>query len=111
MALNRKGSRRITVDGIAYRWRVRHKPAYAQSLCWTPLTYAVELADREGPGTTLVVSTGQSHPSNWMGAAATSVRPAQVAAGIRGARAAGWLPARPGSPFRFDGSADFVPSP
>ncbi len=28
MALNKKGSRRIIVDGIEYRWRIRRKPSY-----------------------------------------------------------------------------------
>ncbi|MEC3975005.1 hypothetical protein [Amycolatopsis sp. H20-H5] len=30
----------------------------------SPLAYAIELAD--APGTTLVVTTGQPHPSNWV---------------------------------------------
>jgi hypothetical protein len=101
-ALNKKGSRRITVDGTEYRWRIRHKPSYCQGLCWTPLRFAVEIAEAEFPGTTLVVTTGQPHPSNWMGIEAVPVRPAQVAAGIREARAQGWDPTRPGVPFVLD---------
>ncbi|CAL9327173.1 hypothetical protein [Streptomyces sp. SudanB182_2057] len=76
MALNKKGSRRITVDGIEYRWRIRRKPSYMQGLCWTPLTYAVEAASGSQPGTTLVVTSGQAHPSNWVGAEAVPIRPA-----------------------------------
>ncbi|MFJ6184806.1 hypothetical protein [Streptomyces sp. NPDC092295] len=63
MALNKKGSRRITVDGIEYRWRIRRKPSYMQGLCWTPLTYAVEAASGSQPGTTLIVTSGQAHPA------------------------------------------------
>ncbi|MFD8606316.1 hypothetical protein ACFV1S_30195 [Streptomyces globisporus] len=86
MALNRKGSRRVTVDGIEYRWRIRRKPSYMQGLCWTPLTYAVEAASGNQPGTTLIVNSGQAHPSNWVGVETEPIRPAHVAASIREAR-------------------------
>lgn len=111
MALNKKGSRRITVDGAAYRWRIRRKPSYMQGLCWTPLAYAVELADDDRPGRTLVVTTGQPHSSNWLGVEAEPVRPDHVAASIKEALAQGWEPAGSGSPFLLDQSATFVPSP
>ncbi|WEV26563.1 hypothetical protein OYE22_16180 [Streptomyces sp. 71268] len=108
MALNKKGSRRITVDGIEYRWRVRRKPSYPQGLCWTPMTYAVEAASGSQSGTTLLVTSGQAHPSNWAGVETEPVLPAHVAASIREARDKGWEPARSGSPFRLDRSAGFV---
>lgn len=63
MALTRKRSRCITVDGIAYRWMLRGRPTYDQALGRSPLTYAVEHA--ESPGATLVVITNSHHPSNW----------------------------------------------
>ncbi|MGA5296856.1 hypothetical protein ACPCKV_23545 [Streptomyces koyangensis] len=107
MALTKKGSRLITVDGTTYRWRVRHKPTYAQGLCWTPLTYAVEAAGGEGPGTTLVVTTDRTHPGNWLLVDPGSVRPEHVADAIREARERGWDPARQGSPFPLDRSAAF----
>lgn len=65
MALVRKRSRLIVVDGTAYRWRLRGRPTYFQGLAWSPCTFAVEHADT--PGTTLVVTTDQPHPSNWIG--------------------------------------------
>ncbi|AXG79731.1 hypothetical protein [Streptomyces paludis] len=111
MALNKKGSRRITVDGTDYRWRIRRKPTYAQAMCHAPMVYAVESADPGGPGTTLVVTTGQPHAANWLGTAPEPVRPADVAAAIRQARGSGWEPARAGSPFQLDRSAGFVPTP
>ncbi|MEV4683657.1 hypothetical protein [Streptomyces kurssanovii] len=107
MALARKGARRITVDGAAYRWRLRGRPTYGQGMVWSPLTYAVELA--EGPGTTLVVTTDQPHPGNWVGRTAAPLLPAHVADSIRTARAGGWTPGAPGSPFRLDRSQGFVP--
>lgn len=108
MALVKKGSRHITVDGTRYRWRLRGRPTYSQSLAWSPLTYAVELAD--SPGRTLVVTTSQPHPSNWLIASATAVVPSAVADAIRTARAAGWVPDRPGSPFHLDQSDGFTSS-
>jgi len=77
MALVRKGSRRIDVDGVTYRWRVRRKPTYEQGLCRSPLTYAVERADIAGSA--LIVTTALLHPNNWFGQPSTSVRPADVA--------------------------------
>ncbi|MET4648282.1 hypothetical protein ABID95_008054 [Streptomyces atratus] len=80
MALVREGSRGIIVDGTAYRWRLRGRPTYFQGLVWSPCTFAVEYADT--PGTTLVVTTGQPHPSNWIGREATPVLPFGVAKAI-----------------------------
>ncbi|MGW6292513.1 hypothetical protein [Streptomyces sp. NPDC055058] len=107
MALARKSSRRITVDEVTYRWRIRGRPTYDQGMCWWPLTYAVEHA--ETPGTTLVVTTNQPHPSNWVGMPANPVLPAEVADTIRVARAQGWRPEAPGFPFLLDQSDGFAP--
>jgi hypothetical protein len=109
MALVRKGSRRIVVDGTAYRWRLRGRPTYFQGLAWTPCTFAVEHADT--PGMMLVVTTNQPHPSNWFGREAMPVLPSDVAQAIHLALREGWTPTAPGSPFRLDQSAGFTPSP
>lgn len=82
MALVRKGSRRIVVDGTAYRWRLRGRPTYFQGLAWSPCTFAVEHADT--PGMMLVATTDQPHPSNWIGHEAEPVLPSGVAAAVRG---------------------------
>ncbi|MGH4029324.1 hypothetical protein ACQB60_10360 [Actinomycetota bacterium Odt1-20B] len=108
MALVKKGSRRITVDGASYRWRVRGRPTYGQALVWSPLTYAVELTD--SPGSVLVVTTNQPHPSNWLIESASSIVPSVVADSIRTARINGWVPEKPGSPFHLDRSDGFVQS-
>lgn len=105
MALNKKGSRRIVVDGSAYRWRLRRRPTYDQGMCWSPCTYAVEHAER--PGAVLVVTTDQPHITNWVGRVGNPVRPADVADAIRDARARGWTAELPGSPFHLDRSGDF----
>ena len=48
MALVKKGSRLITVDGVGYRWRVRGRPTYSQGIGQTGLTFAVERVDLKG---------------------------------------------------------------
>nr|WP_069766502.1 hypothetical protein [Streptomyces sp. LUP47B] len=108
MALVRKGSRRIVVDGTVYRWRLRGRPTYFQGLAWSPCSFAVEHA--ETPGMTLVVTTDQPHPSNWIGREADPVRPSGVAAAVRLALRAGWTPTAPGSAFHLDQSAGFTAS-
>ncbi|MEV8560043.1 hypothetical protein AB0478_27045 [Streptomyces sp. NPDC051917] len=102
MALPRKGARHIVVDGTTYRWRLRRRPTYAQSMAWTPGTFAVEHAD--SPGTTLVVTTGHAHPGNRLGhACVPPVRPADVAVAVRRALREGWNSTSPGSPVHLDG--------
>ncbi|WP_372344086.1 hypothetical protein [Streptomyces sp. KL116D] len=109
MAIGRKGSRRIVVDGTTYRWRLRRRPTYSQGLCWSPCTYTVEHADASGA--TLVVTTNQPHPSNWVGAPSVAVLPSDVSVAITSALAQGWNATSPGSPFRLDQSDGFVSSP
>jgi hypothetical protein len=105
MAIGRRHSRRIVVDGRAYRWRLRHRPSYGQALCETPCTYAVEDYDR--PGRALIVTTDQPHPGNWFGCPADPVLPGEVAGTIRLARERGWDPSETGAPFRIDQSRGF----
>ncbi len=100
MALVKKGARRIVVDGVTYRWRVRHKPSYCQGNAWTPLSFAVE--DAAAPGTTLVVLTGRPHPENWLGLPTRPVLPYDVGQAVRAARARGWTLLANGSPFILD---------
>ncbi|MCE3036025.1 hypothetical protein [Streptomyces sp. CMSTAAHL-2] len=108
MALVRKGSRRIVVDGTAYRWRLRGRPTYFQGLGWSPCTFAVEHADT--PCMTLAVTIDQPHPSNWIGREAAPVLPSGVAAAVRFALREGWTPTASGSLFHLDQSAGFTPS-
>ncbi|MDG4772705.1 hypothetical protein [Solwaraspora sp. WMMD792] len=98
MAVVKRGSRPIVVDGCRYRWTVRRKPTYRQALAWAPLTFAVERVDPPGRAI-LVVRVASAHPGNWVHAEATPVRPAMVATTIRQALVRGWQPDLPGSPF------------
>ncbi|MEV4567014.1 hypothetical protein AB0K12_24875 [Nonomuraea sp. NPDC049419] len=104
MAMPKKGSRRITVGGGSYRWRVRRKPSYSQGNGWTPLTFAVERA--EEPGNVLVVSLPCARPDNWLGHRTIPVTPALVAACVRRALERGWDPGRSGSAVTLEVSED-----
>jgi len=108
MSLPKKGSRRIVVDGVTYRWRLRGRPTYSQALCWSPCTYAV--GHLEHPGSTLVVKTNQPHPGNFFHRPSLAVRPSDVARAVRFAVERGWIPEHPGSPFLLDLSEGFVSS-
>ena len=99
MAIPRKGSRSITVDGVAYRWRIRQRPTYMQGAFGHSLNLAVELTD--DPKCTLLVELAQSHPCNWLGDPAVPVTPSEVAGHIRQALDAGWQPESQGGAFRF----------
>src|SRR5689334_4595937 len=108
MALARRGSRRIAVDGLVFRWLVRRRPTYCPPLGWSPLTLVAELADESGAR--LVVALPYAHPGNWLGLPSASVRPATVVEAIRQGLSAGWQPRRPGPAFTlaFD---EAYPSP
>ncbi|SNT29714.1 hypothetical protein SAMN05421812_104326 [Asanoa hainanensis] len=97
MTLAVKGSRRITVDGVSYRWLVRGRPTYCQGLGWTPLTFVVGHAERTGA--VLVASMPCAHPSNWIGLPSQPVLPGTVASCVRRAVTDGWQPGQPGPPF------------
>ena len=92
MTLASKGSRRIVVDALVFRWLVRRRPTYCQANGWTPLTFVAELHDESGAP--LMVALPYAHPGNWLGLPSAPVRPATVAASIHKALAAGWRPHR-----------------
>ena len=92
-----KGSRRIVVDDIAYRWRVRHKPTDSQGAFASPMSFAVQ---RESFGRcTLRVTLDQPRPDNWLKRPGAAVTPARVAQAIRQALRQGWQPGTSGGTF------------
>lgn len=102
MAIVKKGSRRIVVDDIEYRWKIRHRQTYVQGMFGTDkVACAVERVS-DKPGSILVIYFPQTHPGNWIGKPAVPLLPSQVAAAIRAALAAGWQPLEPGKPFEYD---------
>jgi hypothetical protein len=106
MAIPKKSSRPIHVDGIQYRWRIRHQPTYVQALTQFTLSFAVELA--EDPGAKLVVIMPQVRPDNWFNdPTPEAVLPSHVEKLIRQALKLGWQPDFPGSPFEMNLSNNY----
>ncbi|MEU6729084.1 hypothetical protein ABZ917_35715 [Nonomuraea wenchangensis] len=99
MAIPKKGSRLITVDGTVFRWRVRRKPTYDQGNSWGPMTFAVELAGASGR--VLLVSLPCSRPDAWWGERTMAIRPALVTATIRTALNHGWGPQQAGNAYEL----------
>ncbi|MFC0864946.1 hypothetical protein ACFHYQ_21875 [Sphaerimonospora cavernae] len=109
MTLPKKGSRLVTVSDVAYRWRVRHKPTYCQGNGWTPMAFAVELAEK--PASVLLVTLPYSRPDNWLGGQSVSIRPSLVAQCILKAISEGWTPNLPGPVHRLDLARDPLEHP
>ncbi|MFF0776420.1 hypothetical protein ACFYUK_46585 [Nonomuraea wenchangensis] len=99
MAIPKKGSRLITVDGTLFRWRVRRKPTYDQGNSWGPMTFSVELAGASGR--VLLVSLPCSRPDAWWGERTMAIRPALVTATIRTALNHGWDPQQAGNAYEL----------
>lgn len=99
MAIPKSGARRIIVDAIAYRWRIRPRPTTNQTDFGGDLTVAVE--QKGTKGAVLLVRVDASRPDcdYHSNSPAAIVLPAHVAGYIRLARASGWISDRPGSPF------------
>lgn len=102
MAMPKKGSRNIVVDGAACRWRIRGRPSYSQEMGWSNLSVAIEPATEDGTDVTrLVVDTSAPRPdADAVGTdEIVSVTPAVVEAYIRLALKQGWNPVAKGKPF------------
>ena len=84
MALRRKGSRTVVVDGRRYRWVITSRGEPVQGV-------VVELA--EEPASRLVAYTNQF----------AVITPAMVVTGVRSAVSAGWEPDRRSPVFRLAG--------
>lgn len=99
MAIARKGSRRIVVDSIPYRWTVRPRPTYDQALAQAGMSFAVELEN--GGLTTLLVTLNVLRPDNWMNEDFVSITPVVVERAIRQALTKGWKPINRGGAFEL----------
>ncbi len=97
MAIATKGSRRITIDEVQYRWSVRRKPTYSQALCHGKLTFSV--MNETQPGTTLIVVLEGARPDNWLNQPGVAVTPSIVERAIRSALSEGWCSSEKGPPY------------
>lgn len=99
MSLPKRGSRRVEVDGRAYRWLIRKAPTYSQGVYMEPMTVAVQAEDGRG---VLHVDLAVSRPDNWIDPHQTAVTPHVVRLIVRAAQDAGWRPEADGTfEFRF----------
>ncbi|MEO8612691.1 MAG: hypothetical protein ABI690_32655 [Chloroflexota bacterium] len=101
MAIPKKGSRKIAVDSVEYRWYVRHKPTYMQEIFPIngDLVFAVERL-AENVTSILIVEMPFTRPDAITGKSII-LKPADIATHIRAALAAGWTPLLPGAPFIY----------
>jgi hypothetical protein len=98
MAVRKAGSRRIVVDGVAYRWRIRRRATNGQADYGSGTLHVAVEPDGQ-PGSVLVVLSDRPHPKNWGTKAVVPVTPSDVAGWIRQAGRAGWLSLEPGPQF------------
>ena len=100
MALPKVGSRKISVDGVTYCWRVRKKATKLQADYGVGrLHVAVQLAAQ--PGTTLVLFTDRPHPEDWATTKVIPIIPSDVTTWVRQAIGFGWRPASRGAQAHF----------
>jgi hypothetical protein len=99
LAIRKKGSRRIVVDGAAYLWRFPRRPTQSQQDGWPGVFVTANRADC--PRASLVIAFPQRfHLSGPVGQVPPRpVLPSDVAAGIRAALRAGWVADQPGQQF------------
>ncbi len=94
MAIPKKGSRKIVVNDIVYRWRVRWKPSYAQECEGSNFTTAVELF--EEPKSVLHITFPWVRYDAYFGVAEKSVTPKLIEQCIKNALQEGWQPNKNG---------------
>jgi hypothetical protein len=82
MAIRKTGSRRIVVDGKAYRWRIRHRATYSQT-DYGSGTLHVVIESAEHAGAVLVLLTDRPHPKDCVPRTLNPVTPSDVAGWIR----------------------------
>jgi len=108
MTISRKGSRRVLVDGVPYRWTVRPSPSYSQALAQSPMSFAV--VNESSPGSTLVVQMNGPRPDNWLKEPGITVTPSVVQQAVRSALARGWRATERGAPYILEFGARPAPT-
>lgn len=102
MAIPKKGSRKIVVNDVEYRWRVRRKTDYWNLLSGDGLNFAVEKSEN-GNCVLHVKLDGFGHFGSWANNLQTLViTPALVAQAIEIALEKGWQPEKEGKPFELN---------
>jgi hypothetical protein len=99
MAISKRGSRRIIVDGIAYRWKVP-LPDETQEAGWPGVAAAVSRIEPKGSQLWLMFPERYSM-SGPLATQGKPVVPSEIASGIRAAIASGWQADQPGKQYDF----------
>ncbi len=101
MAIPKKGSRKITIDNVTYRWTIRQKPTYYQECMGTNILGAVELF--LNPACTLSIDFPNVRFDNLvMGTKnALSVTPKIIEFCIKDAIKKGWKPQIEAATFEY----------
>jgi hypothetical protein len=98
MAIPKKGSRKIVVNDIPYRWYIRRKPSYGQELQGEEsMTVAIQ-QDIDTSTTILHVQLYRGRPDAWF-SDTTPITPKNVEQYIRTALEKGWQADVAGKPF------------
>jgi hypothetical protein len=88
MAIPTKGSRRISVDGITYRWSIRNSPTYSEANEWSNLKAAVELY--ESPASVLSIDFMVPRNDSWLSKNVIQVTPEDISVCICKSISLGW---------------------
>ncbi len=98
MAIPKKGTRKIIVDNIVYRWLIRRKATYGQADYGNgKIHVAIEL--EQNPGTTLFIITDRGHPKDYNTITVVPVTPSDISNWIKQALALDWKPETKDSQF------------
>ncbi|MFW2177290.1 MULTISPECIES: hypothetical protein [unclassified Moraxella] len=101
MSIPKKGSRKIVVNDVEYRWRVRHKTDYWNLMSGDGLNFAVEKQEN-GNCVLHVMLDGFGHFGSWADNLETLViTPKLVAQAIEIALEKGWQPEQNGKTFEL----------
>lgn len=90
MALSKKGTRKIQINGDDYRWGIRHKPTYSSGLEWTNLTAVVELYN--DPQSKLIIDFLCPRNDSFFSNYSNNVTPRFIANAIAEGLDSGWKP-------------------
>jgi hypothetical protein len=103
MSLPKKGSRKIVVDGLEYRWTIRRKPTYGQreykgQKSYAGMTVGIERI-LETKGSILLVELYRARPDGEWLVDKTPITPKIIEQYICTALEKGWQADRVGKPF------------
>ncbi len=100
MAIRKRGSKRITVEGILYLWQVRKRKTSQQGIGTGKITLVIAALNK--PSTTLLIDLERAYDNYWLDFKLTQpVLPNEVEQWIRQAIAQGWQPLEAGKPFEM----------